>query len=80
MPFTISSEFVEDKIAPGKLIGLFEEFPAPEYGMFAVRPSGTKYASGEDRGGWHRELEDLLSYRGFLRSLGLPPPCSSEWG
>ncbi len=32
---------VEDKIASGELVRLLEEFPAPEYGMFAVRPSGT---------------------------------------
>lgn len=31
---------VEDYIAEGKLVRLFEDLPAPEYGMFAVRPSG----------------------------------------
>lgn len=31
---------VEDRIAEGKLVRLFDNYSAPEYGMFAVRPSG----------------------------------------
>lgn len=31
---------VEDAISSGKLVRLFQDFGTPEYGMFAVRPSG----------------------------------------
>jgi DNA-binding transcriptional LysR family regulator len=34
------SFLVDDAISDGKLERLFEDFAAPEYGMFAVRPSG----------------------------------------
>ena len=34
------SFLVEERIADGKLVRLLEEFPTPEFGMFAVRPPG----------------------------------------